>query len=198
MNEVRAAVTISKDQSFKIDSIIQNSINLNSLKALSYKYFIQPIMEESSFLTDFAGYLPCPLECILLAWVVLPTPPTKLQNYNLQNNGTPHIYRSKPQHNLCTSKSDQVESNCFVDAAIVSANFSIIAEPQPETTHTSQFLRTPSPMEKQAANTRKMFIKFQDELIETMANPATKIDDAGTITTYRVAKFGENRASQLP
>lgn len=53
-------------------------------------------------------------------------------------------------------------------------------------------------MEKQAANTIKMFIKFQDELIETMANPATKIDDAGTITTYRVAKFGENRASQLP
>ncbi|KAI5432042.1 hypothetical protein KIW84_035975 [Lathyrus oleraceus] len=28
-----------------------------------------------------------------------------------------------------------------------------------------------------------------------MANPATKIDDAGTITTYRVAKFGENQTS---
>lgn len=27
--------------------IIQNNTNLNSLKALSYKYFIQPIMEES-------------------------------------------------------------------------------------------------------------------------------------------------------
>ena len=50
-------------------------------------------------------------------------------------------------------------------------------------------------MEKQAANTRKIFIKFQDELIETMVNPATKIDDAGIITTYRVAKFGENQTS---
>ncbi|KAI5432522.1 protein FAR1-RELATED SEQUENCE 9 [Lathyrus oleraceus] len=66
-----------------------------------------------------------------------------------------------------------------------------------ETTHTSPVLKTPSPMEKQAATlyTRKIFIKFQDELVETMANPATKIDDAGTITTYRVAKFGENQTS---
>ncbi|KAI5432043.1 hypothetical protein KIW84_035976 [Lathyrus oleraceus] len=50
-------------------------------------------------------------------------------------------------------------------------------------------------MEKQAANTINIFIKFQDELVETMENPATKIDDAGTITTYRVAKFGENQTS---
>ncbi|KAJ6937581.1 hypothetical protein NC652_012030 [Populus alba x Populus x berolinensis] len=48
-------------------------------------------------------------------------------------------------------------------------------------------------MEKQAAGlyTRRIFMKFQDELVETLANPATKIDDSGTITTYHVAKFGE-------
>lgn len=34
-------------------------------------------------------------------------------------------------------------------------------------------------------------MKFQEELVETLANPATKIDDLGTITIYRVAKFGE-------
>lgn len=68
-----------------------------------------------------------------------------------------------------------------------------------ETTNTSPVLKTPSPMEKQAASlyTRKIFMKFQDELVETMANPATKIDDSGTITTYRVAKFGENQTSHI-
>lgn len=66
-----------------------------------------------------------------------------------------------------------------------------------ETTNSNPVLRTPSPMEKQAASlyTRKMFMKFQEELVGTMANPATKIEDSGTITTYRVAKFGENQTS---
>ncbi|KAK6916084.1 MULE transposase domain [Dillenia turbinata] len=55
-------------------------------------------------------------------------------------------------------------------------------------------LKTPSPMEKQAANiyTRRIFMKFQEELVETLANPATKIEESGTITIYRVAKFGED------
>ncbi|CAN6554417.1 unnamed protein product [Malus baccata var. baccata] len=63
-----------------------------------------------------------------------------------------------------------------------------------DTTNTMPVLKTPSPMEKQAANlyTRRIFKKFQEELVETMANPATKIDDSGTVATYRVAKFGED------
>ncbi|XP_022726960.1 protein FAR1-RELATED SEQUENCE 9-like [Durio zibethinus] len=63
-----------------------------------------------------------------------------------------------------------------------------------DTTNTTPVLKTPSPMEKQAANlyTRRIFMKFQEELVETLANPATKIDDSGTVTTYRVAKFGED------
>ncbi|KAJ7967050.1 FAR1-related sequence [Quillaja saponaria] len=63
-----------------------------------------------------------------------------------------------------------------------------------DTSSTMPVLKTPSPMEKQAANlyTRRIFIKFQAELVETLANPATKIDDSGHITTFRVAKFGED------
>ncbi|KAI5670030.1 hypothetical protein M9H77_19883 [Catharanthus roseus] len=62
-----------------------------------------------------------------------------------------------------------------------------------DTTHTTPILKTPSPMEKQAADlyTRRIFMKFQGELVETLANPATKIEDTGTIMTYNVAKFGE-------
>lgn len=62
-----------------------------------------------------------------------------------------------------------------------------------DTTNTMPVLKTPSPMEKQAANlyTRRAFIKFQEELVETLANPATKVEDSGTVTLYRVAKFGE-------
>ncbi|KAG9136788.1 hypothetical protein Leryth_004542 [Lithospermum erythrorhizon] len=60
-------------------------------------------------------------------------------------------------------------------------------------TSSSTLLKTPSPMEKQAANlfTRRIFLKFQEELVETLANQATKIDDSENIATYRVAKFGE-------
>nr|GMC88176.1 protein FAR1-RELATED SEQUENCE 9 [Ipomoea batatas] len=62
-----------------------------------------------------------------------------------------------------------------------------------DTNNSTPILKTPSPMEKQAANlyTRRIFMKFQAELVETLANPATKIDDSGTTTTYRVSKFGE-------
>ncbi|KAI3465666.1 hypothetical protein Pfo_022329 [Paulownia fortunei] len=62
-----------------------------------------------------------------------------------------------------------------------------------DTSNTTPVLKTPSPMEKQAANlyTRRIFMKFQGELVETLANPATILDDSGTVTTYRVAKFGE-------
>ncbi|PSS31560.1 Protein FAR1-RELATED SEQUENCE like [Actinidia chinensis var. chinensis] len=64
-----------------------------------------------------------------------------------------------------------------------------------DTTNTTPVLKTPSPMEKQVANlyTRRIFIKFQEELVETLANPATKIEDSGTITVYQVAEFGEEQ-----
>ncbi|KAI3859892.1 hypothetical protein MKW92_003933 [Papaver armeniacum] len=61
-------------------------------------------------------------------------------------------------------------------------------------------LKTPSPMEKQAASlfTRRMFMKFQEELVETLAITATKTEDSGTITTYREAiKFVEEGAKSL-
>lgn len=63
-----------------------------------------------------------------------------------------------------------------------------------DTTNTAPVLKTPSPTEKQAANlyTRRIFMKFQEELVETLANPATKVDDSGPVTIYRVAKFGED------
>lgn len=63
-----------------------------------------------------------------------------------------------------------------------------------DTMNSSPILRTPSPMEKQAAKlyTRIIFMKFQEELVETLAYPATVVDDTGSETMYRVAKFGED------
>lgn len=63
-----------------------------------------------------------------------------------------------------------------------------------DTMNISPILRTPSPMEKQAAKlyTRVVFMKFQEELVETLAYPATMVDDTGSETVYRVAKFGED------
>ncbi|KAJ0085960.1 hypothetical protein Patl1_09324 [Pistacia atlantica] len=68
-----------------------------------------------------------------------------------------------------------------------------------DTVNTEPVLKTPSPMEKQVANlyTRKIFMKFQEELVETLAYPATIIDDTGTEIIYRVAKFGEDHKAHF-
>ncbi|KAJ0040964.1 hypothetical protein Pint_28771 [Pistacia integerrima] len=65
-----------------------------------------------------------------------------------------------------------------------------------DTINTAPVLKTPSPMEKQAAElyTRKLFMKFQEELVETLTF-STKVEDEGEITTYQVAKFGESHKS---
>ncbi|VFQ69466.1 unnamed protein product [Cuscuta campestris] len=68
-----------------------------------------------------------------------------------------------------------------------------------DTKNNTPILKTPSPMEKQAADlyTRRVFLKFQAELVESLANLATKIDCSGDTTIYRVAKFGEERKAHI-
>ncbi|PNX99636.1 protein FAR1-related sequence 3-like [Trifolium pratense] len=60
-----------------------------------------------------------------------------------------------------------------------------------ETICTTPVLKTPSPMEKQAANlyTRKIFLKFQDELVETFVYTANIIEGDDVNSTFKVAKF---------
>lgn len=62
-----------------------------------------------------------------------------------------------------------------------------------DTINTAPVLKTPSPMEKQAAElyTRKLFTKFQAELVKTLTF-STKVENEDAITTYRVARFGES------
>lgn len=68
-----------------------------------------------------------------------------------------------------------------------------------DTICTTPVLKTPSPMENQAANiyTRKIFAKFQDELVETFVYTANRIDGDGTIGTYRVAKFEDDSKAYI-
>ncbi|KAL5858690.1 hypothetical protein ACOSQ3_006148 [Xanthoceras sorbifolium] len=67
-----------------------------------------------------------------------------------------------------------------------------------DTTNATPVLKTTSAMEKQAANlyTRRIFMKFQEELVETLANRASKVDSSEIITTYSVAKFGEDHKAR--
>ncbi|KAJ8756325.1 hypothetical protein K2173_025137 [Erythroxylum novogranatense] len=60
-----------------------------------------------------------------------------------------------------------------------------------DTICTTPMLRTPSPMERQAANfyTKKVFSKFQEELVETFVYTANNIEGDGVISKYRVAKY---------
>ncbi|XP_021296601.1 protein FAR1-RELATED SEQUENCE 3 [Herrania umbratica] len=60
-----------------------------------------------------------------------------------------------------------------------------------DTICTTPVLKTPSPMEQQAANlyTKKVFSKFQDELVETFVYTANKIEGDGIASKYRVAKY---------
>ncbi|KAK9154456.1 hypothetical protein Sjap_001936 [Stephania japonica] len=68
-----------------------------------------------------------------------------------------------------------------------------------DTICTTPILKTPSPMEKQAANiyTKKIFAKFQEELVETFVYTANKIEGDGAISTYRVAKFEDDNKSYI-
>ncbi|TYJ00181.1 hypothetical protein E1A91_A13G069800v1 [Gossypium mustelinum] len=66
-----------------------------------------------------------------------------------------------------------------------------------DTMNTSPALKTPSPMEKQASElyTRKLFTRFQEELVGTLTFTASKSDDDDDVITYQVAKFGEDHKS---
>ncbi|OMO91422.1 hypothetical protein COLO4_18372 [Corchorus olitorius] len=68
-----------------------------------------------------------------------------------------------------------------------------------DTICTTPVLRTPSPMEKQAADlyTRKIFTKFQEELVETFVYTANRIDGDGAISTFRVAKFEDDNKAYM-
>ncbi|KHG01543.1 far1-related sequence 3 -like protein [Gossypium arboreum] len=60
-----------------------------------------------------------------------------------------------------------------------------------DTICTTPVPKTPSPMEQQAANfyTKKVFSKFQEELVETFVYTANKIEGDGIVCKYRVAKY---------
>ncbi|CAL0303615.1 unnamed protein product [Lupinus luteus] len=60
-----------------------------------------------------------------------------------------------------------------------------------DTICTTPELKTPSPMEQQAANlyTKKIFTKFQEELVETFVYTANNVEDDGMVSKYRVAKY---------
>ncbi|KAL9370464.1 hypothetical protein Peur_035604 [Populus x canadensis] len=68
-----------------------------------------------------------------------------------------------------------------------------------DTICTTPVLRTPSPMEKQAANlyTRKIFAKFQEELVETFVYTANRIEGDAAISTFRVAKFEDDQRAYM-
>ncbi|KAI4308314.1 hypothetical protein L6164_031400 [Bauhinia variegata] len=68
-----------------------------------------------------------------------------------------------------------------------------------ETLCTTPDLKTPSPMEKQAANlyTRKFFSKFQEELVETFVYTANRIEGDAANSTFRVAKFEDDRKAYI-
>ncbi|KAK7283971.1 hypothetical protein RIF29_13721 [Crotalaria pallida] len=59
---------------------------------------------------------------------------------------------------------------------------------------TTPELKTPSPMEQQAANlyTKKIFVKFQEELVETFVYTANNVEDDGIVSKYRVAKYEQD------
>nr|XP_016508482.1 PREDICTED: protein FAR1-RELATED SEQUENCE 3-like isoform X1 [Nicotiana tabacum] len=68
-----------------------------------------------------------------------------------------------------------------------------------DTICTTPPLRTPSPMEKQAATlyTKKIFLKFQEELVETFVYTANRIDGDGALSTFRVAKFEDDQKAYI-
>ncbi|MCI21012.1 protein FAR1-RELATED SEQUENCE 3-like, partial [Trifolium medium] len=66
-----------------------------------------------------------------------------------------------------------------------------------ETISTTAVLKTPSPMENQVAKlyTQKIFLKFQEELVETFAYTANRIEEDGENSIFRVEKFEDDQKS---
>lgn len=62
-----------------------------------------------------------------------------------------------------------------------------------ETISTNPVLKTPSPMENQVAKlyTQRIFLKFQEELVETFAYTANRIEEDGVNSIFGVAKFDD-------
>ncbi|KAF8364795.1 hypothetical protein HHK36_033228 [Tetracentron sinense] len=62
-----------------------------------------------------------------------------------------------------------------------------------DTFYTKPVLKTPLPIEKQAADvyTRKMFTAFQDEIFESLVLAVKRSGEDGVISTYDVARFDE-------
>ncbi|XAR63574.1 hypothetical protein NMG60_11023553 [Bertholletia excelsa] len=68
-----------------------------------------------------------------------------------------------------------------------------------DTICTTPVLKTPSPMEQQAANlyTKKVFAKFQEELVETFVYTANKIEGDGLVSKFRVAKYEHDHKAYI-
>uniref|UniRef100_A0A1D1YYZ1 Protein FAR1-RELATED SEQUENCE 5 n=1 Tax=Anthurium amnicola TaxID=1678845 RepID=A0A1D1YYZ1_9ARAE len=68
-----------------------------------------------------------------------------------------------------------------------------------DTIYSLPHLKTPSPMEKQAAEsyTRRMFMKFQEEFIQTFVYTANKINEEGSASTFKVSKFEEEHRAYI-
>lgn len=68
-----------------------------------------------------------------------------------------------------------------------------------ETMHSRPDLKTKLPIEKQVADiyTRKIFMKFQEEIFESFAYVANKIKEDGATGTFRVTKYEEHRKANI-
>lgn len=68
-----------------------------------------------------------------------------------------------------------------------------------ESIHTNPLLKTPSPMEQQVADqyTRKIFVKFQEELVETFAYAANRFEGDEMISKYRVTKYEHDHKAYI-
>ncbi|GKU91454.1 hypothetical protein SLEP1_g5326 [Rubroshorea leprosula] len=68
-----------------------------------------------------------------------------------------------------------------------------------DTICTTPILKTPSPMEQQASSlyTKKVFAKFQEELVETFVYTANKIEGDGVVGKYRVAKYEHDHKAYI-
>lgn len=68
-----------------------------------------------------------------------------------------------------------------------------------QTMHSKPDLKTKLPIEKQVADiyTRKIFLKFQEEIFESLGYVANKIKEDGAIGTFKVTKYEEHRKAHV-
>ncbi|KAF8414150.1 hypothetical protein HHK36_002149 [Tetracentron sinense] len=119
--------------------------------------------------------------------------PVFLQNtFFARMTTTPRSETKCPFFDWCVSPKTKLQDFITHYEKALAIRYEKEAEEDYRSIYSIPVLKSSTTMEKQASAvyTRKMFLKFQEELFEAFEHVVTKIEEDGPVKVYKVARFG--------